>query len=163
MYCGLQTKLPTPRLRLPTPTPDFDSHLAPTLRPPRRVAGAVSAVQRPPRPTPAGRAARGPRGRAPPPRGPAVGPARRPAGPFAASPVLAPYGRLLGCDVQRSRSQPRRLVLPRRPRPRALIVQHVFTHRVGALPGPTERQVAVTALCVCEQFHAPFFIAHDVH
>ena len=51
----------------------------------------------------------------------------------------------------------------RRPRPRAVIVHHVFTHRVGALPGPTERQVAVTALCVCEQFHAPFFIAHDVH
>ena len=46
-------------------------------------------------------------------------------------------------------------VLPRRPRPRAVIVHHVFTHRVGALPGPTERQVAVTALCVCEQFHAP--------
>ena len=67
--------------------------------------------------------------------------------------------RLLGCDVQRSRSQPRRLVLPRRPRPRALIVQHVFTHLMDALLGPTERQVAVTALCVCEKFHAPF-IAH---
>ena len=51
-------------------------------------------------------------------------------------------------------------VLPRRPRPRAVIVHHVFTHRVGALPGPTERQVAVTALCVCEQFHAPSLIAH---
>ena len=49
---------------------------------------------------------------------------------------------------------------PRRPRPRAVIVHHVFTHRVGALIGPTKRQVAVTALCVCEKFQAPFFIAH---
>ena len=72
-YCGLQTKLATPRLRLPTPTPDSDSHLAPTLRPPRRVAGAVSAVQRPLRRTPAGWAARGFLGHAP----PAAGPSRR--------------------------------------------------------------------------------------
>ena len=38
-----------------------------------------------------------------------------------------------------------------------MIVHHVFTHRVGALIGPTKRQVAVTALCVCEKFQAPFF------
>ena len=75
-------------------------------------------------------------------------------GPFVRRPCSLVWTAQGANDVPRSRWQPRRLEVPRRPRPRAVMVHRVLT--VAWAPSSGVRSVMRRSrpLCVCEKLHA---------